>query len=645
MVDENDWMALSNSPDELFSQSDNDPVDAINKYRIALQVAEHAKADPVCILRLCYKIARQHRLAGSIQSAQDYLDRGNSLVSSINPTESHLELAQLKLEALYLYLDQNGPDEYVNRGAQEVISLLNTNLRPLVNRELSALGQAYNIQSIVVREQGELGLFKKLTDQAIDAFGRANDIERQWHSQFNLGTHYLRHGDYSKAIEQWAKCRRDLNDSDHNRLFWVLHNLANTYLAAGYLSDALRTAVACYQNSVHTNWIDELSIYQTLVDIYKEHSVGAARLGWVRTATKYAERAEEASAQGVGLTNRIVTPDDATLVSQFRYQTYWMQAEALIAIDHLTGADTSLRQALAMEHEVVLSPDMQGELRRVYGLKFAKTQLWAQALLSFAEAAFAFDKNRYQGKSVSLNLTKAEVLIAIGDTEAAYKELATAKQGANQLGYQNAKGEISRLQRQLANDDSITRANTFPNYDLAMSHLLTVLESDRERLLGVDILFSRLIENMLTEHRTGLTSPLQEERSKTLGALAQIEQALLPATSDSANLAEGVWLRFQGTPATYTNQASYPAQVTSISRQSGMHESRRENLRGNLSISFSKDELRILCFDIGIDFEEFAESGKSALAMQLILHCERNGLIAILLDKCRAMRPDLVWQN
>lgn len=70
---------------------------------------------------------------------------------------------------------------------------------------------------------------------------------------------------------------------------------------------------------------------------------------------------------------------------------------------------------------------------------------------------------------------------------------------------------------------------------------------------------------------------------------------------------------------------------------------RREGkLRQLLGDHFSREELRSLCFDLGIDYEDYPES-KDGLARELILHLEREGRLADLLGTCQTLRPYVPW--
>jgi len=62
---------------------------------------------------------------------------------------------------------------------------------------------------------------------------------------------------------------------------------------------------------------------------------------------------------------------------------------------------------------------------------------------------------------------------------------------------------------------------------------------------------------------------------------------------------------------------------------------------------FNKDELRVLCHDIGINAEDLPrnESGVSVWALELVEYARRHGRIPRLLAKCAELRPAINWPS
>ena len=69
----------------------------------------------------------------------------------------------------------------------------------------------------------------------------------------------------------------------------------------------------------------------------------------------------------------------------------------------------------------------------------------------------------------------------------------------------------------------------------------------------------------------------------------------------------------------------------------------RRSFRLKLVDHFTSDELRDLCFDMGIDDEGLPGATKSDLARELIKYCERRGLVNRLRELCRHQFPNIEW--
>lgn len=70
---------------------------------------------------------------------------------------------------------------------------------------------------------------------------------------------------------------------------------------------------------------------------------------------------------------------------------------------------------------------------------------------------------------------------------------------------------------------------------------------------------------------------------------------------------------------------------------------RRRKLHKILEEHFSMEELRTLCFDLGIDHESLTGEDKPAKARELILFLERHNLVNEIIRTGREIRPDIDW--
>ncbi len=65
--------------------------------------------------------------------------------------------------------------------------------------------------------------------------------------------------------------------------------------------------------------------------------------------------------------------------------------------------------------------------------------------------------------------------------------------------------------------------------------------------------------------------------------------------------------------------------------------------RRNLTFSLDESELKSLSFDLGVDYEALAGETKVEKARELIVACERQGLLSKLLKECSERRPHVHW--
>jgi hypothetical protein len=67
------------------------------------------------------------------------------------------------------------------------------------------------------------------------------------------------------------------------------------------------------------------------------------------------------------------------------------------------------------------------------------------------------------------------------------------------------------------------------------------------------------------------------------------------------------------------------------------------DLARDISAHFGDEDLRFLCLDVGADYENLPGAGKSAKARELVLYCNRRGLIPRLRKKCHELRSHVEW--
>ena len=82
--------------------------------------------------------------------------------------------------------------------------------------------------------------------------------------------------------------------------------------------------------------------------------------------------------------------------------------------------------------------------------------------------------------------------------------------------------------------------------------------------------------------------------------------------------------------------------MTVTSRPLGNGEVNLVQLRQALDDGYNDSELRDLCFELGIDYEDLPGDGQSAKARELVLYARRHGLLAQLVEKVMRERPQLL---
>jgi hypothetical protein len=68
-------------------------------------------------------------------------------------------------------------------------------------------------------------------------------------------------------------------------------------------------------------------------------------------------------------------------------------------------------------------------------------------------------------------------------------------------------------------------------------------------------------------------------------------------------------------------------------------------LRQTINRLFNEQDLRTLCFDVGVDYDDIGGETKESKVRELILHQYRRGLLRNLIMKCAEHREDVRWRN
>ncbi|MCA9972091.1 MAG: hypothetical protein KC425_17830, partial [Anaerolineales bacterium] len=69
------------------------------------------------------------------------------------------------------------------------------------------------------------------------------------------------------------------------------------------------------------------------------------------------------------------------------------------------------------------------------------------------------------------------------------------------------------------------------------------------------------------------------------------------------------------------------------------------SLHSLLDRYFNEEELRTLCFHLGVDYDNLGGRGKAANARELVTRLHRQQRLAALLDLARQERPNVAWPD
>jgi hypothetical protein len=101
------------------------------------------------------------------------------------------------------------------------------------------------------------------------------------------------------------------------------------------------------------------------------------------------------------------------------------------------------------------------------------------------------------------------------------------------------------------------------------------------------------------------------------------------------------WLREQ---TDWETKAEVSAEGT-LAVYSQVEMEQQVRLRRTLAARFDMSELRVLCFDVGIDHEDLPGETKADMARELVAYCVHHGRISKLVETGRQLRPDIRWEG
>lgn len=94
-----------------------------------------------------------------------------------------------------------------------------------------------------------------------------------------------------------------------------------------------------------------------------------------------------------------------------------------------------------------------------------------------------------------------------------------------------------------------------------------------------------------------------------------------------------------------TDQTTSDQQLNGVSENIGSDRACLARLREVLDDHFNEEELRTLCYDLNVDYDNLPAQGKVNKARELIAYLERHGHIPKLLRMGEQLRPDISWSD
>lgn len=93
----------------------------------------------------------------------------------------------------------------------------------------------------------------------------------------------------------------------------------------------------------------------------------------------------------------------------------------------------------------------------------------------------------------------------------------------------------------------------------------------------------------------------------------------------------------------YDIEGEIPVTNNKIYISPQLSNTERKRLRNNLQNHFDKTELREICFDSNIDYDNLSGKNKTEKVMELIKYFERRNQLPQLTTICQNLRPNIAW--
>lgn len=82
-----------------------------------------------------------------------------------------------------------------------------------------------------------------------------------------------------------------------------------------------------------------------------------------------------------------------------------------------------------------------------------------------------------------------------------------------------------------------------------------------------------------------------------------------------------------------------------MKRENEENNDPQRHLHTGLMTSYSFEELKTVCFGLGLDFDNLPGDGKEAKARELLLYLKRRNMLPALIEYCSHDRPSFPWEQ
>jgi len=160
------------------------------------------------------------------------------------------------------------------------------------------------------------------------------------------------------------------------------------------------------------------------------------------------------------------------------------------------------------------------------------------------------------------------------------------------------------------------------SYETGIKRLLEWLGSGHPRYAEALTLQARLSENIAQTRRYGDNETRRTDRAQIVDSL-------------NCLALETVGMSF--------NELS--VQEVDVAQGTTTPPEKFTRLREKLIRHFDKEDLRTLCSNIGVDYDDLPGEGKTAKARELIAYLDRRGRIPALIEMCTSLRLHVSWEE